>query len=78
MNMEHYEIACDVILEQRNEVQKTIDSMLSMFKSGELDKYGMEFQDSLHFLHEKRNDFDFAYEQLMHAIQQQDMKKEVK
>lgn len=58
MNMEHYEIACDVILGQRNKVQQTIDNMLMLYKNGKLDSYGLEFQDSIHFLHEKRNDFD--------------------
>ena len=77
MNMEHYEIACDVILEQRNEVQQTIDNMLMLYKNGKLDSYGLEFQDSIHFLHEKRNDLDFAYEQLTHAMQCKEVEREV-
>lgn len=68
LNIRDYQLACDVLMEQRNEVQKSIEDMLSLFKDGRLDNSSAIFQDSLHFLHDKRNDFDFANEQLNHTI----------
>lgn len=74
MEIQDYEIACKVLIERWNDIQKSIEMVLEENREGNIGH--SEIQHALYELQVKRNKIEDVYDYLAHFIQVMKAKEE--